>query len=293
MKLVVLWIFTVSTLTININHGEASDDYKKLCSKFLRSCRTISLKFKYPVSCENAFSKFILSFKGRTSKKMMVPLKNSPLIAGYYAAYFEATSFPSKHIIDTSLFWTKTKLVVQGLLALGADITTYDSVFSTSIIEHMRTKKAVNRWCSKTDRKILINANCRTFQAVYVFWAEAAKILAQMVIGNSFYLTAEAYFGEISLYSEQVLSTFLKVENLCTGITVINITPTNSTTICGTGRLARLEKAAKPILNYQCFDVFGDHYSPSMQLINCIDHLITSLSRGMSRCTKTHTHAHR
>ena len=283
MKLCFPWIFTVITLTTNTKYG-ASDDYGELRAKFSRMCRIMSLKFNCRISCENAFRKFVLSLKGMTTECMMAPKENSSVITtGYYGAYFQATLFQNQPILNNALFWTNTKLVVQRLLATGVNITTYDSIFSTSIIKELRTEKAVTKWCSESDGGIFINSNCQTFQAVYVFWAEAARRFAQNAVGNSFYLTADAaYYPEISLYNEQVLSTLLKRENMCTGITVINIIPRDSKTRCGSGRLSKLEKAVKGTLNYRCFDVYGDHYQPTIELIQRISYLIALLSVGMS-----------
>ena len=281
MKLCCPWIFTVITLTTNIKYG-ASDDYGELRAKFTQMCRTMSWKFKCQISCENAFRSFVLSFKGMKSECMVAPKENSSVITtGYYGAYFDATSFQDQPILNNALFWINTNFfVVQGLLEIGVNITTYYGMFSTSIIGDLQD---VAKWCSEPDGGIFINSNCQTYQAVHVFWEEAARRFAQYVVGNSFYLTAYAgYYARISLYSEHVLSTLLKRENMCTGITVINITPRDSKTRCGSGGLSKLEKAVKGTLNYQCFDVYGEHYQPTDGLLQCISDLIKHLSVGMS-----------
>ena len=279
-----LWIFTFIILTTNIKYGVSSDDYRELRSKFIRRCRIIAMQFHCQISCENALRKFISSFIGLTSKCMVAPKESSSVKAGYYDSYFDITLFPNQTFIHNALFWTGTKLVAQALLTIGTNITTYDSLFSTHVIEELRAEKEVSQWCSQPNRRILINSNCRTFQAVYVFWAEAARRLAENVFGNSYYLTADGYFAEISIYNEHILSTLLKKESMCSGITVINIIPKDSKTRCGSGRLSKLEKAVSGTLNYRCFDVYGYHYQLSIQLIQCVSDLIDDLSEGMSKC---------
>ena len=280
MKLRFLPVFTVVILTARINYGGASDDHEELQFKFIRECLTLSLQLSYQVPCEIAFVKFVLSFKGITSENMVAPKEGSLDTVGYYGNYFDVT-FPNRLIINNALFWTNTKFMVQTLLVIGVNITTYDSIFGTRVIEDLRATKNVIRWCSKPDQRVLINCNCLTFQAVYVFLAEAARRLARNVVGNSFYLTADGYFAELSLYNEQVLSTLLKRESRCTRITVINIIPKDSKTRCGSGRLSKLEKAVRGTRSYVCFDVYGDHYQPSIEFLQCISDLMDNLSVGM------------
>ena len=283
MKLRFYWVFIAVILTTNIKYG-ASDDYGELRLKFIQRCLTVSLQLHYRVSCEIAFIEFVSSFKGIASESMVAPKEGSSATLGYYGDYFDVTWFPNRPIVNNALFWTNTKFMVQTLLEIGMNITTLDSIFGTHIIEDLRTTKNVTKWCSKPDWRILINCKCQTFQAVYVFWAEAARRLAQNVVGNSFYLTADAYFAEISFYNEQVLRTLLKREGRCTRITVINIIPKDSKTRCGSGRLSKLEKAVKGRLSYLCFDVYGDHYDPSIEFVQCISYLIDDLSKGTFKC---------
>ena len=280
MKLHFLWIFTFVVLTKNIKYG-ASDDYEKLQKMFSRRCRDVFFQFDCRISCEKVFRSFLSSFKGMTSESMVAPKESSLMMAGYYDDYFDVTLFPNQPIVDNALFWTSTKLVAKKLVAVGVNITTYDSIFGTHIIEDLRARKDVTKWCSRLDRRVWLNENCLTFQPVYVFWAEAARRLAQNVVGKTYYLTADAYFAEISIYNDQVLSILLKKESMCSGITVINIIPKDSKNRCGSGRLSKLEKAVKGTLNYLCFDVYGDRYRSSIPLLQCISDLIGFWSEGI------------
>ena len=286
MKPHLFWIFFFVTLTTNVKYGTSHDDSGELHVKFVQRCLAMTLQLPYQiyVSCEDAFGKFVSSFKGITSENMVAPKEGSLETARYYSDYFDVSLFPNRPTVNNALFWTNTKLLAQRLLAIGVSITTYDSIFGTRIIEDLHTTNEVTNWCSKPDRRVLINCKCLTIQAVYVFWAEAAERLAQIVVGNSFYLTADAYFAKMSIYNEQVLSTLLKKESRCTRITVINIIPKDSIARCGTGKLLNLEKAVKGTLSYSCFDVYGDHYQPSIELIQCISDLIDDLSVGVFKC---------
>ena len=291
MNLGSLWIFTFVVLATNIKSG-ASDDYEKLQKTFCQECRAILIRFDCRISCEKVLKRFLLSFIGMISEHMVAPKESSLVEAGYYDDYFDVTLFPNQPIIDNALFWTGTKLVAKKLVAAGANVTTYDSIFGTHIIEDLRAREDVIKWCSSPDRSVLLNENCLTFQPVYVFWAEAARRLARNVVGKTYYLTADGYFAEISIYNEQVLSTLLKRRSMCTGINVINIIPKDSKTRCGSGRLSKLEKAVNGTLNYRCFDVYGYHYQPSVQLIQCISDLIDDLSEGICPSVEAHKHVY-
>ena len=255
-----------------------ADDHHLLRLKFTRSCLDTATEMDAQVSCRAAFFYFITGFGWKESSEMTTPPRLGHY-REYYNYYFEETWFPKEPVENNSLFWTNTKNVIPALIQAGANIKPLQSIVSVGIVEKMRKIKNVHRWCSNVAGSVFMNANCKTFQAVYVFWAEASKRLAKQVKGISFYLTSDAYFGDISMYNEFVLGTLLSLESLCTEIVVINVTPEGSTTTCGSGRLLRLEDKVKGKLRYQCFDVFGYTYQ-SAPLVPCIKGIVDSISRG-------------
>ena len=89
-------------------------------------------------------------------------------------------------------------------------------------------------------KNVKINENCNSGHASGVFWAEALKRMAAKVVGNSFFLTSNAYFSPTSYFGLYELSILLMDKSPSTSLSVLNVNPRGSDMPCGMGSISDL-----------------------------------------------------
>lgn len=248
---------------------------------FVSSCGEV-VPVSTGISCDVAFASFLSAFEGKSS--LEPPPANQINYEGSYHTYLTTMEFfgPINNLV---LFWSKTKPLQKALVSAGANIASSDSVYASKVVDQLYDG-GISAWCSNTTGNISINEMCMMYDVgkmntpAYVFWAEFSERLAEYAEGNAFFLTMNGTYQDTSFFGMFELPILLLPQSSTSKLVVINVVPADSSNVCGTGRLMSLESKATEVIEYKCFDIYGDAENPSDELVNCADQIINSVQEG-------------